>query len=140
MCNWLGSTGALGGTRFVKDDLAEDPEAEAAGHLLEAWALVEAVGPKRLHLFTDYCAATSPAACVAQLRDRSVRGLRQPAHVVQVPTPLLRLPAPEHAKYSFTSLKVYLRCAQLASASRVLGNLGDDILSKIGLGRWALHG
>ena len=24
----------------------------------------------------------------------------------------------------------YLRCAQLANASRVLGNLGDDILSK----------
>ena len=29
--------------------------------------------------------------------------------------------------------KVYLRCAQLANASRVLGNLGDDILSKITL-------
>ena len=29
--------------------------------------------------------------------------------------------------------EVYLRCAQLASASRVLGNLGDDILSKITL-------
>ena len=27
--------------------------------------------------------------------------------------------------------EVYLRCAQLANASRVLGNLGDDILSKI---------
>ena len=27
--------------------------------------------------------------------------------------------------------QVYLRCAQLANASRVLGNLGDDILSKI---------
>ena len=26
--------------------------------------------------------------------------------------------------------EVYLRCAQLANASRVLGNLGDDILSK----------
>ena len=47
--------------------------------------------------------------------------------------------------------EVYLRCAQLANASRVLGNLGDDILSKItlksgvgtidgdGLGRRALH-
>ena len=29
--------------------------------------------------------------------------------------------------------EVYLRCAQLANASRVLGNLGDDILSKITL-------
>ena len=29
--------------------------------------------------------------------------------------------------------QVYLRCAQLANASRVLGNLGDDILSKITL-------
>ena len=28
----------------------------------------------------------------------------------------------------------YLRCPQLANASRVLGNLGDDILSKIGVG------
>ena len=44
--------------------------------------------------------------------------------------------------------EVYLRCAQLANASRVLGNLGDDILSKItlkntegdGLRRRALHG
>ena len=44
--------------------------------------------------------------------------------------------------------EVYLRCAQLANASRVLGNLGDDILSKErsgyhcgdGLGRRALHG
>ena len=47
--------------------------------------------------------------------------------------------------------EVYLRCAQLANASRVLGNLGDDVLSKIaeersgyhcgdGLGRRALHG
>ena len=35
--------------------------------------------------------------------------------------------------------EVYLRCAQLANASRVLGNLGDDILSKITLKR-ALHG
>ena len=26
--------------------------------------------------------------------------------------------------------EVYLRCPQLANASRVLGNLGDDILSK----------
>ena len=26
--------------------------------------------------------------------------------------------------------KVYLRCPQLANASRVLGNLGDDSLSK----------
>ena len=30
-------------------------------HLLEARALAEAVGPKRLHLFKGYCAATSPA-------------------------------------------------------------------------------
>ena len=29
--------------------------------------------------------------------------------------------------------EVYLRCAQLANASRALGNLGDDILSKITL-------
>ena len=29
--------------------------------------------------------------------------------------------------------EVCLRCAQLANASRVLGNLGDDILSKITL-------
>ena len=29
--------------------------------------------------------------------------------------------------------EVYLRCPQLANASRVLGNLGDDILSKITL-------
>ena len=48
-----------------------------------------------------------------------------------------------------THNEVYLRCAQLANASRVLGNLGDDILSKITLksgvgtivdGRRALHG
>ena len=31
--------------------------------------------------------------------------------------------------------EVYLRCPQLANASRVLGNLGDDILSKITLKR-----
>ena len=30
---------------------------------------------------------------VAQLRPPAVHGLRQPAHVVQVPLPLLRLPA-----------------------------------------------
>ena len=29
--------------------------------------------------------------------------------------------------------EVYLRCPQLANASRVLGNVGDDILSKITL-------
>ena len=29
--------------------------------------------------------------------------------------------------------EVYLRCTQLANASRVLGNLGNDILSKITL-------
>ena len=29
--------------------------------------------------------------------------------------------------------EVYLRCPQLANASRVLGNLGDDVLSKITL-------
>ena len=29
--------------------------------------------------------------------------------------------------------EVYLRCAQLANASRVLGNLGDNVLSKITL-------
>ena len=31
------------------------------------------------------------------------------------------------------AFEVYLRCPQLANASRVLGNLGDDILSKITL-------
>ena len=36
--------------------------------------------------------------------------------------------------------EVYLRCAQLANASRVLGNLGDDILSKISVARIASLG
>ena len=30
--------------------------------------------------------------------------------------------------------EVYLRCAQLANASRVLGNLGDNITLKSGVG------
>ena len=39
-----------------------------AAHKLEARALIEAVGPKRLHLFMGYCAATSPAARSTPLR------------------------------------------------------------------------
>ena len=35
--------------------------------------------------------------------------------------------------------EVYLRCPQLANASRVLGNLGDDILSKIAEERRGHH-
>ena len=35
---------------------------QVAHHLLEARSLVEAVGPKRLHLFKGYC-ATSSAVC-----------------------------------------------------------------------------
>ena len=75
---------------------------QVAHNLLEARALIEAVGPKRLHLFMGYCAATSPAARstplrsgarVAQLGYLAVHGLRQPAHVVQVPLPLLGQPA-----------------------------------------------
>ena len=41
---------------------------QVAHHLLEARALAEAVGPKRLHLFNSYCAATSPAARSTPLR------------------------------------------------------------------------
>ena len=41
---------------------------QVAHHLLEARALAEAVGPKRLHLFKGYCAATSPAARSTPLR------------------------------------------------------------------------
>ena len=67
---------------------------QVARNLLEARALIEAVGPKRLHLFYPLlrgnfarCAFDAPAlgARVAQLRDLAVHGLRQPAHVVQVP-------------------------------------------------------
>ena len=58
-----------------------------AHNLLEARALIEAVGPKCLHL------APTLVARVAQLGDLAAHGLRQPAHVVQVPLPLLRLPA-----------------------------------------------
>ena len=41
------------------------------------------------------CTFDAPAlgACVAQLRDLAVHCLRQPAHVVQVPLPLLGQPA-----------------------------------------------
>ena len=65
---------------------------QVAHHLLEAWALAEAVGPK------GYCAATSPTArdAPALSRARSAAegpGLRQPAHIVQVPLPLLGQPA-----------------------------------------------
>ena len=35
--------------------------------------------------------------------------------------------------FEFVRMMAYLRCPQLANASRVLGNLGDDILSKITL-------
>ena len=74
---------------------------QVAHHLLEARALAEAVGPKRLHLFKGYCgnfarcAFDAPAlgTRVAQLRDLAVHCLRQPAHVVQVPLPLLGQPA-----------------------------------------------
>ena len=67
---------------------------QVAHNLLEARALIEAVGPKRLHLFMGYCAATSPAARSTPLRSAlAVHGLRQPAHVVQVPLPLLGQPA-----------------------------------------------
>ena len=41
---------------------------QVAHNLLEARALIEAVGPKRLHLFMGYCAATSPAARSTPLR------------------------------------------------------------------------
>ena len=41
---------------------------QVAHHLLEARALAEAVGPRRLHLFKGYCAATSPAARSTPLR------------------------------------------------------------------------
>ena len=66
--------------------------------LLKARALVEAVRPKRLHLLLRnfvrrpfHAPALGPR--VAQLGYLAVHGLRQPAHVVQVPLPLLRLPA-----------------------------------------------
>ena len=68
---------------------------QVAHHLLKARALAEAVRPKRLlHLLLRNfarCAFHAPAlgARVAQLRDLAAHGLRQPAHVVQVPLPLL---------------------------------------------------
>ena len=71
---------------------------KVAHHLLKARALVEAVRPKRLHLLLRNFArrpfhAPALGARVAQLGYLAVHGLRQPAHVVQVPLPLLRLPA-----------------------------------------------
>ena len=70
---------------------------QVAHNLLEARALAEAVGPKGLHLLLRNfarCAFDAPAlgARVAQLGYLAVHGLRQPAHVVQVPLPLLRQP------------------------------------------------
>ena len=67
---------------------------QVAHNLLEARALIEAVPPKRLHLqLRNFarCAFHAPAlgARVAQLRDLAAHCLRQPAHVVQVPLPLL---------------------------------------------------
>ena len=71
---------------------------QVAHHLLKARALVEAVRPERLHLLLRnfvrrpfHAPALGPR--VAQLGYLAVHGLRQPAHVVQVPLPLLRLKA-----------------------------------------------
>ena len=71
---------------------------KVAHHLLKARALVEAVRPECLHLLLRnfvrrpfHAPALGPR--VAQLGYLAVHGLRQPAHVVQVPLPLLRLPA-----------------------------------------------
>ena len=71
---------------------------KVAHHLLKARALVEAVRPERLHLLLRNFArrpfhAPALGPRVAQLGYLAVHGLRQPAHVVQVPLPLLRLPA-----------------------------------------------
>ena len=71
---------------------------KVAHHLLKARALVEAVRPECLHLLLRNFArrlfhAPALGPRVAQLGYLAVRGLRQPAHVVQVPLPLLRLPA-----------------------------------------------
>ena len=67
-------------------------------HLLKARALVEAVRPECLHLLLRNFArrpfhAPALGARVAQLGYLTAHGLRQPAHVVQVPLPLLRLRA-----------------------------------------------
>ena len=71
---------------------------KVAHHLLKARALVEAVRPECLHLLLRnfvrrpfHAPALGPR--VAQLGYLAAHGLRQPAHVVQVPLPLLRLPA-----------------------------------------------
>ena len=71
---------------------------KVAHHLLKARALIEAVGPKCLHLLLRNFVrrpfhAPALGARVAQLGYLAAHGLRQPAHVVQVPLPLLRLPA-----------------------------------------------
>ena len=71
---------------------------KVAHHLLKARALVEAVRPDRLHLLLRNFArrpfhAPALGPRVAQLGYLAVHGLRQPAYVVQVPLPLLRLPA-----------------------------------------------
>ena len=71
---------------------------KVAHHLLKARALDEAVRPECLHLLLRnfvrrpfHAPALGPR--VAQLGYLAAHGLRQPAHVVQVPLPLLRLPA-----------------------------------------------
>ena len=65
---------------------------KVAHHLLKARALVEAVRPKRLHLLLRNFArrpfhAPALGPRVAQLGYLAAHGLRQPAHVVQVPLP-----------------------------------------------------
>ena len=64
---------------------------KVARHLLKA----RAVRPKRLHLLLRNFVRRPfhVSALGAQLGYLAVHGLRQPAHVVQVPLPLLRLPA-----------------------------------------------
>ena len=74
---------------------------KVAHHLLKARALIEAVGPKCLHLLLRNFVrrpfhAPALGARVAQLGHLAAHGLRQPAHIVQVPLPLLRLPALPH--------------------------------------------
>ena len=71
---------------------------KVAHRLLKARALVEAVRPECLHLLLRNFArrpfhAPALGPRVAQLGYLAAHGLRQPAHVVQVPLPLLRLPA-----------------------------------------------
>ena len=66
---------------------------KVAHHLLKARALVEAVRPECLHLLLRNFArrpfhAPALGPRVAQLGHLAVHGLRQPAHVVQVPLPL----------------------------------------------------